>query len=211
MTVDISNFSEEELIQLNQRLTERLPLRVFIQGLDKPTIDFWRETLSNLRQLHNDIWNGVRFFLTVNGIVVAGFAALLRSSANDYLQAFMLLLLLIVGTFLTVQARSILLKHRGYYLGMLIRKTLIEKQLGFYDFVLSKSPEGQSVDLSFPWQVDRKFLPEFIRDIEKWRSEQEQRPGLITTALFRIYNAVLGLYAFLASGVLVLIWRGFFC
>src|SRR5438105_5835998 len=175
MTIDLEGLSEPELLELNRRLVERLPLRKFINGLDKPTIDFWRETLSNLRQLHNDIWNGVRFFLSVNGIVFAGFAILLRSPGKDYLQAFILLLLLLIGILLTFQARSILRRHRGYYLGMLIRKTLIEGQLGFYDFVLSKNA-GEIIDLSFPWQVDRKFLTEFSENIDRWRSLQERRP-----------------------------------
>jgi hypothetical protein len=186
-------------------------LREFVIALDKPTVDFWREALSNLRQLHNDIWNGVRFFLTVNGIVIAGFAALLRSPDHDYVQAGMLLLLLATGIFLTIQARSILVRHRGYYLGMLIRKTLIEKQLGFYDFLLSEDLEDPRIDLSFPWQVDHQFLSEFSRDIAKWHSEQEKRPGLITTTLFRIYDVTLGLYAVLGLGVAALLYVGYFC
>lgn len=186
-------------------------LREFVIALDKPTVDFWREALSNLRQLHNDIWNGVRFFLTVNGIVIAGFAALLRSPDHDYVQAGMLLLLLATGIFLTMQARSILVRHRSYYLGMLIRKTLIEKQLGFYDFLLSEDSEHLRIDLSFPWQVDHQFLSEFSKDIAKWRSEQEKRPGLITTTLFRIYDVTLGLYAVLGLGVATLLYVGYFC
>jgi len=185
-------------------------LREFVHALDKPTVDFWRETLSNLRQLHNDIWNGVRFFLTVNGIVVAGFAALLRSPGHDYVQAVMLFLLLAVGIFLTIQARSILVRHRGYYLGMLIRKTLIEKQLGFYDFLLSEVSEGPRIDLSFPWQVDHQFLSEFSKDIAKWPSEQEKRPGLIATTLFHIYDVTLGLYVVLGLGIAVLLYCGYF-
>src|SRR5260370_1155149 len=92
------------------------PLWNFVNELDKPCVDFWRETLSNLRQLHNDIWNGVRFFLTVNGIVIAGFSALIRGGDHDYVQAALLFLLPLLGIFVTVQARSILTRHRGYYL-----------------------------------------------------------------------------------------------
>jgi hypothetical protein len=34
--------------------------------------------MTNLRQLHGDVWNGVRFFLTVNGILLAGVVGLLK-------------------------------------------------------------------------------------------------------------------------------------
>jgi hypothetical protein len=184
-------------------------LHSFIKNLDKRVIDFWRETLTNLRQLHNDIWNGVRFFLTINGIVFAGFAALLRSTNHDYVQAVMLFLLLAIGIFLTIQARAILERHRSYYLDMLIRKTLIEKQLKFYDFSLYRD-EKLHIDLSFPWQVDQRYLTEFISDIAKWRSEQEKRPKLITTRLFRIYNVTLCIYLVLGLGVVLMLFCGYF-
>jgi len=44
-----------------------------------------------------------------------------------------IVILAIIGLFLTLIAISILGKQRGYYLEMLLRKTLLEKELGFYD------------------------------------------------------------------------------
>lgn len=185
-------------------------LKEFIDNLDKPCVDFWREALSNLRQLHNDIWNGVRFFLTVNGIVLAGFSALLRGSQHNYVHGVMLLFLPLIGFAVTMQARSILSRHRSYYLSMLIRKTLIEKQLGFYDFSLCELPDGQHIDLSFPWHVDRKFLAEFSKDVTQWRKDQQKRPGLISTILFNIYNCVLALHIILACAIGILLYTGYF-
>ena len=49
---------------------------LWIKKLDKNAINLWKESLANLRQLHGDIWNGVRFFLTINGIIVAAIIAL---------------------------------------------------------------------------------------------------------------------------------------
>ena len=154
--------------------------------------------------MHNDIWNGVRFFLTVNGIILAGFAALLRSPLHDYFHAAMLVSLPVLGILVTLQARFILSQHRRYYVSMLAIKTLIEKQLGFYDFHLWDLADGKYIDLSFPWQVDRQYLDkEFIKDVPKWRTKHETRPNLISTRLFNIYSAVIGLHVGLCFVVLL--------
>lgn len=42
-------------------------------GVNK--FDLWREAMAELRQLHGDVWNGVRFFLTINGIIIAAIFA----------------------------------------------------------------------------------------------------------------------------------------
>jgi hypothetical protein len=47
---------------------------IYTQSADQ--IDIWRESINNLRTLHNDVWNGVRFFLTLNAIYLAGMSAL---------------------------------------------------------------------------------------------------------------------------------------
>ncbi|WP_300456680.1 hypothetical protein [Desulfobacula sp.] len=133
-------------------------LKSFITDLDKPAIDFWRETLTMVRQLHNDVWNGVRFFFALNAIIFAGFAALMRGNMHTYHHLLILLILPAFGVALSHVGRKVLRSHRKYYLDMLTRKSFIEKELGFYDRVLYEDDKYR-FDLSFPWSVvDRRVV-----------------------------------------------------
>jgi hypothetical protein len=119
----------------------------WLKGLGKEPLDLWRETMTNLRQLPNDVWNGARFFLTVNGILLAGIAGLVKLDTYSNGTALMVVLLGVLGLAVTLVARRILKGHRDYYTEMLLRKTLIEYDLGFYSHELS------GIDLSFPWRL----------------------------------------------------------
>jgi hypothetical protein len=104
-------------------------LKAWATGLDPNALNLWREAMAQLRQLHGDVWNGVRFFLTVNGIVIAAAFGISKLQDKDVLTGVLIASLAAVGIIVTLIARTILAKHRDYYLGILIRKTLIEREL----------------------------------------------------------------------------------
>jgi hypothetical protein len=169
----------------------------WIAGLDGNALSVWREAMAQLRQLHGDVWNGVRFFLTVNGIIVAAIFALYRIEGGT-VTGVIISVLAGLGLFLTAVADRILAKHRQYYLEMLLRKTLLEKELGFYESNIA------GVDLSFPWKVDAKDLDE-IRDSEKWKTDQSWRPGTISRLLKVTYRVFIAFYVVALAMALVIL------
>ena len=151
--------------------------------LKREQIDIWRESLSQLRQLHNDVWNGVRFFLTLNGILFASMGVVVKYGRSDSRWA--VAVIAVAGVALTVIARAILQNHRAYYLDMLLRKTLIERELGFREMRI------EGVDLVFPWGVPDRALALITFDVEAWRNQQYRRRGTITRKLFIVYESVI--------------------
>ncbi len=161
-------------------------------------IDIWREAMSQLRQLHGDVWNGVRFFLTLNTILFAGMAALARelTGGGSIVAACVIGLLAVAGCLATLIARGILSDHRRYYVGMLVLKTLIEKELKFYEVKLA------GVDLCFPWNVESQHLEALQRDPTGWRCDHQWRPGTISRKLRHVYDGVVVLHGIVLLAVL---------
>lgn len=153
-------------------------------------IDVWREAVAQLRQLHGDVWNGVRFFLSVNAVLFAGMAALARELPDSGLHACLIAILAVAGSCGTIVARGILRGHRDYYLQMLLLKTLIEDDLGFYKAKFART----EVDMSFPWKVDAEYVPRMRDDPTRWRNEQRWRNGTISLKLRYMYDGVLILH-----------------
>ena len=163
-------------------------LKQWAQGIDKNALDLWREAMTQLRQLHSDVWNGVRFFLTVNGVLIAGMSALAKTAGGTTATAILIITLATFGVLVTLVARSILEKHRRYYLQMLVRKTFIEKELGFWDFTIN----GQT--LAFPWRADAEHHESLQKDVCSWIESQRWRPGTISRLLFHVYNGVIAIH-----------------
>jgi hypothetical protein len=158
-------------------------------GLDGQALSIWREAMANLRQLHGDVWNGVAFFLTVNAVLVAALATLYGTWLARGPQApsgplWIMLFLGLVGLLFTWQAMLILSRHREYYLGMQLLKSLIEKDLGFYDILL-----GQT-DLSFPSRVPAEHLPQLFADPIEWLHDRKWQLTSITARLHLVYWGV---------------------
>ena len=152
-------------------------------------LTLWKEIMVQLRQTHNDIWNGVRFVLTVNGIVFAGLATLISAVETSRLTLAVSagVLLVLIGAAFTVVAWLILDGHRRYYLETLAKKTLLEQEIGLYDITISKE------NFSLPWQVEKQYVKDVKEAPSKWRSER-LRKGKITPYLYGIYCAILGIY-----------------
>jgi len=175
----------------------------WVRGLDANALNLWREAMAQIRQLHGDVWNGVRFFLTVNGIIVAAIIAIFRLD-RTLPMGIIIAILAIIGLFLTLIAINILGKHREYYLGMLLRKTLLEKELGYYDVHI------RGVDLSFPWSVDVQYIDDMALDPNKWKKEQRFRKGTISRLLWLTYWLFVAIYIASLIAVIVGEWRGCF-
>jgi len=150
------------------------------RDLDDNALAIWREAMMNIRQLHGDVWNGVRFFLTLNSIVFAAMIAIF-TIPWDILNGAAVCVLASVGLFFCFIGMKILTGHRQYYLDMLMRKTLIENDLGFYDLKLN------SIDLSFPWKVDEEYLESMFKDLKGWKNKQMWRSGTISRYLLMSY------------------------
>jgi hypothetical protein len=170
------------------KMTDEAKFKTWTSGIDASTVNLWREAMAQLRQLHGDVWNGGRFFLTVNGIVIAATFGIAKIQDKDALTGVMIASLAVVGLIVMFIARSILAKHRDYYLAMLLRKTLIEREFGFYDQDLA------GIHMSFPWNVDKQFLDCLASNPSQWLSEQKRRRGTITRLLFLVYEGVIGIH-----------------
>lgn len=185
-------------------MTDEAKFKKWIEKANANSVNLWREAMAQLRQLHGDVWNGVRFFLTVNGIVIAATFGIGKSQDKDVLTGVMIASLALVGLFLTIIARSILAKHRDYYLAMLVRKTLIEREFGFYDQGLT------GIHMSFPWNVDKQFLDCLASNPSHWLSEQKRRSGTITRLLFLVYEVVIGIHLLILLAAVLGLWLGYF-
>jgi hypothetical protein len=144
----------------------------WINDLDANALTLWREAMEQLRQVHNDAWNGVRFFLTINGAILAAVFAIYRIGLSDSAlileTKLILVFLIVVGIVLTAIALAIFGRHRDYNVQMFLLKTLLEDKLGFYDTHL------HGVDLSFPWKVgDPEERKKAMTDPDKWKKDNK--------------------------------------
>lgn len=174
-----------------------------IQGSDewivtsgiKSKFELWKEAMAQLRQLHGDVWNGVRFFLTVNSIIMAGiFLILGRYLTASSITAIRTIAISVIiglvamgGLILTIAATGILKKHRKYYLNMLLIKTLLDRELGFYETTY------QGINLTFPWKVDKEHLHKLDRP-DKWIADHMFEQGTISRWLWFTYIFVIVIY-----------------
>jgi hypothetical protein len=183
-------------------------LEKMFSSLGSEKINLYREILQNHRQHHSDIWNGVRFFMSLNGILIAGYSAILRFA--DYTSPSIILLFMIpvIGIYVTEQARHILDGHERYYIDSLIRKSLFEYYLGLYDHSFyekwhdkgTETERLENYDLIQSWHVPKQYIEKLVSDPSNWRKEHEKRLGLIKTRLFNLYRYT----SYLHFGLLVL-------
>jgi hypothetical protein len=83
---------------------------------------------------------------------------------------------------------------------MLLLKTLLEKELGFYE------PDFQGIDLSFPWKVERKSVDKALKEPDKWLISQRWRRGTISRMLWMTYWFFIVLYGI--AIITALHWTG---
>jgi hypothetical protein len=184
--------------EANQGSISECNFQSWVSKLDSKTLNLWREAMAQVRQTHGDVWNGVRFFLTVNGIIIAAIGSVFVREHNTLETGVTIAALAVFGLILTIIALHILGGHREYYLAMLVRKTLLESELGFYDVKL------YGVDLSLPWRVEEQDLKELKNNPVEWQKQQMWR-GKITPYLRYTYWMVIAIYVV----ILILVLLGF--
>jgi hypothetical protein len=153
--------------------------------------EHWREAMAQLRHLSDDVWKGLKLFLSVNALIVVGIVGLLAFCGSRFGLAVLLGLLSALGAALTLTARYILKRHRIYYLQMLAKKSLIEDELGFYRTKLA----GSEADLAFPWRVTPEVVGEIKQNPEAWIQKLVRANGTIALWQFLIYEVLIGFYA----------------
>ena len=87
---------------------------------------------------------------------------------------------------------------------MVLRKTLIERELGFFDQELT------GIDMSLPWKVDKGFHDSLTSDPLQWLAEQKRRKGTVTRHLFCIYELVIAAHVLILLAAVLGLLRGYF-
>lgn len=175
-------------------------VRKTIDPLKSDEINLYRIFVEQTRQLHSDVWNGVRFFLTINAIIIAAMAALYASITDTGEVLWLEMALAVIGILFTLVGMFILSRHRDYYLDGLMRKTLLEYTLGLYEQVIAE------IDLVLPWSVPKKYVEqELLRDPKAWKKKHKWRPGTISRKLRFAYMLFLAIYVIAFAVVLFLV------
>lgn len=169
---------------------KKYDLSNWLSSLNSSKFNMWREAMAQTRQLHNDVWKGVRFFLTVNGVLIAAIFTMAKLEAKRCLTCILLSILAFIGIVFVIIALKILKKQRRNYTEMLLRKTLIENELGFYNCNVPNS--GQS--FTFPWKVDRQYVSNLMENPENWLNKHQCRKNTISRLIFQIYYGLIVLY-----------------
>jgi hypothetical protein len=155
------------------------------------SIEHWREAMAHLRHLSEDVWTGLKVFLTANAAIALTLTTIGAFSESRLFTTMMLILLSAFGVYLTLTARYTLKRHRIYYLQMLAKKSLIEETLGFYETKLA----GSAMDLAFPWRLTSETIAEIKRNPEVWVEKMIRSTGTIARWQFLIYEVLIGIYA----------------
>ena len=165
------------------------------------SFEIWREAMAQLRRLSDDVWNSLKFFTTINGIIIA--AILTKASKLNVTSAIIISILLLIGFLVTLLALKILRKQRRYYLEMLIKKSLIENELGFYQQNIS------GTSLSFSWKILPEDINSVKNDPEQWIKKNIRGSG-VTSLLVHVYDALICIYIFSLIVFCIGFWKNWF-
>ena len=95
------------------------------------------------------------------------------------------------GIALTLAARFMLKRHRIYYIETLAKKSLLERELGFYETRL----EGTDIDRALPWRLKPEVVEEIAKDFDEWVQRSIRSKGTMVRVYFLMYEAVLAIHA----------------
>jgi len=150
-------------------------------------------SMEHLRYMHGEVWNGVRFFITLNIGILGAVAAISKLSGLELARPnYGVILLFATGLLISVLGIFVLYRHRQYYLDMMVAKTVLEKLLGFMGKI--RIGDGQHV-LMLPWYYDEKTIENILREPYRFRRGfgYVVWPGTVTFALFVTYLVFIGL------------------
>ena len=175
--------------------SEDTDANLWLEGLDGKSVQIWREALEHLRHLSDEVWRVFKCFMLINGSVLALATAIAIAGADSSAGQAILTVLFLLGIGVTVIGRYLLKRNRVYYLEMLLKKTLVEYEFGFYDAKFS----GTNTDLAFPWRLKPEAIGELKQNPEEWVKRQVRGPGTIARWLFVILETVIGIYLVLIA------------
>lgn len=167
------------------------------ENLSPASIQLWREAITHLREMNREVWRGFWCFLAASGMILLITSALLCLDQSGSIA----LAMLAAGLGVAFLGAYVLKRNRVYYLQMLLKKSLLEKEFGFYEVRFS----GSKTDLAFPWRVAPEVLAQMKEAPEKWINAQIMGTGTIARRLFLAYYLLMGLY--IPAIVYALMWR----
>jgi hypothetical protein len=166
---------------------------LWADNLDQTRIQIWREALAHLRYLSDEVWNGFKTFVYFDAIILAVITVLLFLSPPSAEKMILLAVLSVLGVGLSLIAWHVLKRNRVYYLQMLLKKTLLEDEFGFYQVKFS----GSETDLAFPWRLAPETIAELKAKPTEWIARQVCGAGTIARWLFAIRGTITGVYLLL--------------
>ncbi|MDB6028384.1 MAG: hypothetical protein JWM68_4607 [Verrucomicrobiales bacterium] len=161
-------------------------------------IPIWREAIAHLRYLNDEVWKRFQFFLSVDVVLILASVLILREPTR--LSVLVVLAFTLIGIFLTLTARYILKRNRVYYLQMLLKKTLLEEEAGFYGSKFSES----DTDMAFPWRLTPEVIKTLRTNPEEWIQQNIDAPATIARRLFQIYEIVIAIFGALLVAAIVI-------
>jgi len=108
-------------------------------------------------------------------------------------------IMLLLGMGFAVTGRYILRRNRVYYLQMLLKKTLLEAEFGFYEVKFS----GSDSDLAFPWRLKPDAIAELKTKPDEWVERQIRGPGTVARWLFVMFETIIVIYSLLLVLLLI--------
>jgi uncharacterized protein YjeT (DUF2065 family) len=170
-----------------------------LEGLKGTDVQIWREAITQLRHLSDDVLQGLRIFLGMNVVLLIGLVVLGVIDPCGMGSGILCALLSLAGVFLTAAGRYVLKRNRIYYLEMLGKKSLLEMDLGFYQRKLG----GSETDLALPWRLKPEVVAEIARNFDAWVQKSIRSKGTIARVYFLIYEVLFG--AYVAAMVMALV------
>ena len=158
--------------------------------LSAAEIGLWRESLAHLRHLNEEAGATLKFFLSLNTFVLGLAVVVAIFRMPERRENFLLFGLAVFGGIATLIGRYIFKRQRIYYVQMLLKKTLLENELGFYQ----KKFPGSETDLAFPWRLAPEAIAELKTKPEDWIQKSIRGPGTIARWQFFLFDAVLVIY-----------------
>jgi hypothetical protein len=171
--------------------TEDTDANLWLENLDGKSVQIWREALAHLRHLSDEVWKVFKCFMVINGFILVFVTVVaMAGDADNFAGQFVLTVVILLGIGATFTGRYMLKRNRIYYLEMLLKKTLVEHEFGFYDAKFS----GTNTDLAFPWRLKPEAIDELKRSPEEWVARQVRGRGTIARWLFVMFETVIGIY-----------------
>lgn len=177
------------------QMNENIDFQSWIKSLNQNALSFWHESLAHMRHMREEYWKGIQLFIAVNGVVMAALITLMR---EDYVvkNSLVLLFLSLVGFGFTAVTFYVFRQQRAGYLEMVVQRTLIEKELGFYKINL------QGIELHFPWSVSSATLPRLLKDPGVWQKKQMWKKRTGTRRLLYAFIAAMLIYSLIFTIIL---------